>query len=249
VVCQLRRKSHDLRSGSAAVKTPAQVARLVAVSEAEALTPMADLAARWGITANTVSRRLSLLGIKPIRQGNFRFVTTEQLAQGDELQQHVLSGKPMEAFPRADQPEGGLVARRVAAPAQVAGQVDQITALVAALSQVQQPAAVDPLQRARALADAADNALVLDNAELKALGVRGVAGASTDQEAHGYRFRRHQPKGEGTAVLWTVERVIGQRPAGGGTSPATSRSVGFLADPPVAARQTINVSAVALPAF
>jgi hypothetical protein len=176
-------------------------------------------------------------------------VTAEQLAQGDELQQHVLSGKPMEAFPRADQPEGGLVARRVAAPAQVAGQVDQLTALVAALSQVQQPAAVDPLQRARALADAADNALVLDNAELKALGVRGVAGASTDQEAHGYRFRRHQPKGEGTAVLWTVERVIGQRPAGGGTSPATSRSVGFLADPPVAARQTINVSAVALPAF
>jgi hypothetical protein len=62
------------------------------------LIPMANLAARWGITANTVSRRLSLLGIKPIRQGNFRFVTAEQLAQGDELQQHILSGKPMELF-------------------------------------------------------------------------------------------------------------------------------------------------------
>ena len=207
---------------------------------------MADLAGRWGITANTVSRRLSFLGIKPIRQGNYRFITADQLALGDELQQHVLGGKPMDTFPRADQPEGGLVARRVTPEAQV---TPQVAALVAALSQVQQPAAVDPLQRARALADAADNALVLDNAELKALGVRGVAGAAADQEAHGYRFRRHQPKGEGTAVLWTVERVIGQRPAGGGTSPATSRSVGFLADPPIAALHTINVSAVSLPAF
>lgn len=217
------------------------------MSEAEALTPMADLAGRWGITANTVSRRLSFLGIKPIRQGNYRFITAEQLALGDELQQHILGGKPMEAFPRADQPEGGLVARRVEAPAQVAGQVEQIAALVAAVTAAQQPA-VDPLHRARALAEAADNGLVLDNAELKALGVKGVAGAKNDQEAHGYRFRRHQPNGEGTAVLWTVERVIGQRTTTtGSASPATSRSVGFLAEPTIAACQTINVSAVALP--
>jgi hypothetical protein len=207
---------------------------------------MADLAARWGITANTVSRRLSFLGIKPIRQGNFRFLTPDQLELAEALHQHVLSGKPMEAFPRPDQPEGGLVARRVAAPAQVAGQVDQLAALVAAVTAAQQ-STVDPLRRARALAEAADQGLVLDNAELRALGVKGVAGGRSDQEAHGYRFRRHQPNGEGTAVLWTVERVLGQRSGGGGTSPATSRSVGFLAEPPVAARQTINVSAVTLP--
>jgi len=62
------------------------------------LVPMADLAARWGITANTVSRRLSFLGIKPIRQGNYRFITAEQLALGDDLQRHILNGKPMELF-------------------------------------------------------------------------------------------------------------------------------------------------------
>lgn len=212
---------------------------------------MADLAGRWGITANTVSRRLAFLGIKPIRQGNFRFITAEQLALGDELQQHVLGGKPMEAFPRPDQPEGGLVPRQVQAPAQVTGQVEQVAALVAAITAAQPSPVTDPLQRARALADAADHGLVLDNAELKALGVRGVAGAQEDQEAHGYRFRRHQPKGEGTAVLWTVERVLGQRSTADATSPATSpatgRSVGFLAEPPMAARQTINVSAVTLP--
>lgn len=216
---------------------------------------MADLAGRWGITANTVSRRLAFLGIKPIRQGNFRFITAEQLALGDELQQHVLGGKPMEAFPRPDQPEGGLVARRVDASPQVAGQVDALAQvagqLVAAITAAQPSPVTDPLKRARALADAADHGLVLDNAELKALGVRGVAGAQEDQEAHGYRFVRHQPKGEGTAVLWTVERMLGQRSTADATSPATSpatgRSVGFLAEPPMAARQTINVSAVTLP--
>lgn len=67
------------------------------------LAAMADLAGRWGVTANTVSRRLSFLGIKPIRQGNYRFITADQLALGDELQQHVLSGKPMDWFDTSKQ--------------------------------------------------------------------------------------------------------------------------------------------------
>jgi hypothetical protein len=60
--------------------------------------PMASLATRWGITANTVSRRLAFLGIKPERQGNLRYITAEQLAQGDALQRHIVRGKPMELF-------------------------------------------------------------------------------------------------------------------------------------------------------
>lgn len=204
---------------------------------------MADLAGRWGITANTVSRRLSFLGIKPIRQGNYRFITAEQLALADELQQHILSGKPQDTFPRPDQPEGGLVARRVEAPAQVAGQVEQLTALVAAVTAAQQPA-VDPLARARGLAEAADAGLVLTNDDMAALLGQGVSSWKDGHLAYGYRFSRHK---QGTAVLWTVERVLGQRPAAVATSPATSRSVGFLADGGVAARQMINVSAVSLP--
>ena len=95
----------------------------------DTLTPMAELAARWGITANTVSRRLSFLGIKAERQGNLRYITAEQLAQGDALQDHIVSGKPMELFPRADQPDGGLVTRRVSGSGLVTGQVEQMAAM------------------------------------------------------------------------------------------------------------------------
>lgn len=62
------------------------------------LHPMAELAARWGITANTVSRRLAFLGIKPERRGNLRYIEAGELALGDALQAHIESGKPMELF-------------------------------------------------------------------------------------------------------------------------------------------------------
>ena len=52
----------------------------------EAMVPMAGLAAEWAVNANTVSRRLKHLGIKPERQGNLRFITAEQKALGDQLQ-------------------------------------------------------------------------------------------------------------------------------------------------------------------
>ena len=152
-----------------------------------------------------------------------------------------------------DQGEGRLVARRVPAAGQVAPQVaaDQMVALVAAMGQLMPSPAADPLQRARGLAEAADNGLVLDNSELRALGVVGVAG-QTDQavDAHGYRFRRHQPAGPGGRVLWTVERLLGQPATSHSTSPATSRTVGFLSEPPIAAAmRTITVAAVALPSL
>ena len=89
----------------------------------ETLTPMAELSRRWGVTANTVSRRLAFLGIKPIRQGNLRFITAEQLNLANELNAHMLGNNPQESFPRPDQPEGGLVARRAPQVAQVTGLV------------------------------------------------------------------------------------------------------------------------------
>lgn len=165
----------------------------------EALIPMADLAGEWGISPNSVSRRLSFLGIKPTRQGNYRYLTPEQKALGDQLQDHILSGKPMEAFPRPDGEASALVARRVAP--QVAGQVEIAEALAAAL----QPAP-DPLRRAKGLAEAADHGLVLTTDELVALGVKGAEGFADGDEAYGYRFGKHRQRNR---TLWTVERTIG----------------------------------------
>ena len=185
--------------------------------------PMADLANEWGISPNTVSRRLSFLNIKPIRQGNYRFITTEQKQLADQLQDHILSGKPMEAFPRPDGDSSALVARRVAPPAQVAAQVELMQAMAAAM----QPPA-DPLARARGLADAADHQLVLTTDELVALGVKGVDGFADGDEAFGYRFSKHRQRGR---VLWTVERVIGSSAmvAGKAIEATGQRSVGFAA--------------------
>ena len=204
----------------------------------DTLTPMADLANRWGITANTVSRRLAFLGIKAERQGNLRYITVEQLAQGDALQDHIVSGKPMELFPRADQPDGGLVTRRVSGSGLVTGQVEQMAAMAAAMAAAMPTAPADPLRRAKALAEAADNALVLTTDELVAIGVKGVDGFADGDLAFGYAFSKHQQRNR---TLWTVERVIGKKPVTDITAQALTagkadKQVGFGLGATLAAR-------------
>lgn len=196
----------------------------------ETMVPMADLASEWCVTANTVSRRLSFLGIKPVRQGNFRFITAEQKALADELQNHILSGKPMEAFSRPDGSSSieRQVPRQVSPP--VAGQVELIAAVAAAMAQAAPTPPEDPLRRARGLAEAADNGLVLTTDDLVALGVKGVDGFSDGDLAYGYVFSRHRQRNR---TLWTIERaIIKSRPDS--LLPASSSSndaprVGFAA--------------------
>lgn len=199
----------------------------------EKLFPMAELAGKWGVTPNTVSRRIAFLGIKPKRVGNFRFLDEQQLDLAEQLQDHILSGKPMEWFERPGQPaqsEGGQVVRQ--AP-KVSGLVagEQAAALVAALQQAVAPKA-DPMARARALAEAADNGLVLTTDEMRALGVQGIE--KLDGElAYGYQFTKHLQRGRS---LWTVERAIAADRANGapvraltGDTSRTTRPVGFAA--------------------
>ena len=171
-------------------------------AEAEALIPMAELSDRWAITPNTVSRRLAFLGIKPIRQGNYRFLTPEQVEQAQKLHDHILSGKPQDTFPRPDG-DSSQVVRRVSTQVtpQVAGQIEMAAAIAAAL----QPPS-DPLRRAKGLAEAADHELVLTTDELVALGVKGVDGFADGDEAYGYRFSKHRQRNR---TLWTVEQSIG----------------------------------------
>jgi hypothetical protein len=67
-------------------------------SRTDDLIPMADLAGKWRVTANTVSRRLAFLGIKPIRQGNCRLLTPKQLDSAEALHRHIFAGMPMDQF-------------------------------------------------------------------------------------------------------------------------------------------------------
>lgn len=210
---------------------------------ADTLFPMAELAARWGVTSNTVSRRLSYLGIKPIRQGNFRFITADELELAEQLQQHVLSGKPMEAFPRPDSDAVAMTRQR---PKDASHDQSQLVAIAAAVAAQLAPAP-DPLRRAKALAEAADNGLVLASDELVALGVKGVEGFADGDLAFGYCFHRHNQRNR---VLWTVERAIAQRPANTSSLPS-ARPIGFagvMEDAPAALDASFRVmSSVVLP--
>jgi 5-methylcytosine-specific restriction endonuclease McrA len=62
------------------------------------LFPVAELADLWGVTPNTVSRRLSFLNIKPARHGNFRFLTQQEFHTACAFHRHIQSGQPMSAF-------------------------------------------------------------------------------------------------------------------------------------------------------
>jgi hypothetical protein len=205
----------------------------------DTLTPMAELATRWGITANTVSRRLAFLGIKAERQGNLRYITAEQLAQGDALQGHIVSGKPMELFPRADQPDGGLVTRRVSGSGLVTGQVEQMAAMAAAMAAAMPSAPVDPLRRAKALAEAAELGVVLSSPELAEVLGMSPATVSSWADGHsprpGFTLRREKA---GAAVWWTVER---QGAPISNVRAISGRTVGF--------GSCLTVEAVALPYF
>ena len=210
----------------------------------DTLTPMAELASRWGITANTVSRRLAFLGIKPERQGNLRYITAEQLALGDDLQSHIVSGKPMELFPRADQPEGGLVTRRVSGSGLVTGQVEQMAAMAAAMAAAMPAAPVDPLRRAKALAEAAELGVALSSLELAEVLGMSPATVSSWADGHqprpGFKLLRCKQK-PGGAVWWVVQRDGATASITAIAGAASGRSVGFGA--------CLTGEAVSLPCF
>lgn len=175
-------------------------------AETEALVPMAELSSRWAVTPNTVSRRLAFLGIKPIRQGNYRFLTPEQLEQAQALHDHILSGKPQDTFPVAQTRQ---VKRQVNAESQVTRQaagLEQLAALIAQQSAAQQ-APSDPLKVARALVEAADLGVALNTRELaEALGFSPeTVGSWKDGHSPRPGFKLHRQKA-GNAVWWTVMR-------------------------------------------
>ena len=199
---------------------------------------IAELEKRWGISRNALKARAKALGIELQRKGPTLTVWPgDRIADGDRLDEHCKAGGALASFP-------GAVGRHLAVTSQGVTDSSQLAVLAAALAGAMPSPPADPLQRARGLAETADAGLVLTATDLGALLGHGVASWRDGHLAYGYRFNRHQ---QGRQVLWTVTRAVTAAPDT--TQTPSARAVGFLAEPPVAARATINVSAVALPAF
>lgn len=204
-----------------------------------------DLEQRWGLSRNGLKARARALGVELRRVSSTLTVWPGEFVElGDQLDAHIKAGKPMATFPGLA-PAGSAITK--AAPTKPAAPSLADAAAADALRAFYglSVAGADPLKRARGLAEAADNGLVLTSDELAALGVKGVDGFSDGDHAYGYCFRKHHQRNR---TLWTVERTIG-KPLTDGTATALTpakRSVGFGAA--VEAHCQI-MSSVVLPKF
>ena len=216
---------------------------------------IAELERRWGISRNALKARANALGIKLQRKGPTLTVWPgDRIADGDRLDEHCKAGGALASFPGAVgrhlavTPHDGSDTQLAVTPQDVTDS-SQLAVLAAAIAGAMPSPPADPLRRAKALADAADLGVALSTAEMAdvlgmAVGtVRGLPDGHCPRP--GFTLRRQKA---GNAVWWFVER-----PGSSGTvraiaGAAGGRSVGFIAEP-VVNRQTINVSAVALPAF
>jgi hypothetical protein len=219
----------------------------VTALELEEVTPdasIADLEKRWGISRNALKARAKALGIELQRKGPTLTVWPgDRIHDGDRFNEHLKSRAAMASFPGvvAVTPHGGSDAAQLAVTPHGGGG-DQLAVLAAAISAAMPAPAVDPLARARGLAEVADAALVLTNGDLESLLGQGISSWKEGHLAYGYQFHRHQ---QGRQVLWTVSRAVTATPDS--RQLASSKRVGFLAEPPVAARHAITVQAISLP--
>ncbi len=206
---------------------------------------IADLEKRWGISRNALKARAKALGIELQRKGPTLTVWPgDRVADGDRLDAHCKAGGALASFPGAlaVTPQGGSDSSQLAVTPQGGSDSTQLAVLAAAISAAMPAPAVDPLARARGLAEVADAALVLTNGDLESLLGQGISSWKEGHLAYGYQFHRHQ---QGRQVLWTVSRAVTATPDS--RQLASSKRVGFLAEPPVAARHAITVQAVSLP--
>ena len=214
---------------------------------------IAELEKRWGISRNALKARAKALGVELIRQGPTLTVWPgDRIDDGDRLDTHLKAGGAMASFPGVSSagsepavtPQGGSDGSRLA----VTAKGDQLAVLAAAVAAAMPQPAVDPLARARGLAEAADLGLVLTNEDMAGLLGQGVSSWRDGHQSYGYVFARHK---QGSQVLWTVARAIsaGSRVTAVTASESKARPGFRVPDLDVAASSAITVTAVALPQF
>jgi hypothetical protein len=191
--------------------------------------PLRDIEQRWGLSRNGLKARARALGVELERvSSTLTLWPGEYVELGDQLDAHIKSGQPMGTFPGLAPAGSAITKAAPTAPAAPLTDGAVADALRAFFVPPNAPGA-DPLKRARGLAEAADNGLVLTTDELAAIGVKGVDGFADGDQAYGYSFHKHQQRNR---VLWTVERAIGKRSVSDGTATPltavkTEKQVGF----------------------
>ena len=187
-----------------------------------------DLEQRWGLSRNGLKARARALGVELKRISSTLTVWPGDFVDlGDQLDAHLASGKPMGTFP-ALAPTDGTTANTASSITKASGTEGLALAIAQAMAKTTLSLPVppvDPLRRARGLAEAADAGLVLTTDELVALGVKGVKDFANGDEAYGYCFTRHEQRNR---VLWTIARTIGKPATASNATAVTSRpSIGF----------------------
>ena len=205
---------------------------------------IADLERRWGISRNALKARAKALGIELQRKGPT--LTTwpgDRVSDGDRLHAHCKEGGSLASFPGAVSvtPQASSDSSQLAVTPQGVTDGSQLAVLAAAVAAAMPTAPVDPLRRAKALAEAAELGVALSSPELAEVLGMSPATVSSWPTGHqprpGFKLLRCKQK-PGGAVWWMVERD-------GDTSPISNvraiggRTVGF--------GSCLTVEAVALP--
>jgi hypothetical protein len=206
---------------------------------------IAVLEKRWGISRNGLKARAKALAVELIRKGPTLTVWPgDRIADGDRLDAHLKAGGAMASFPGfaggTTDPSVTPQGRSAGSQLAVTGKADQLAVLAAAVAAAMPQSTADPLQRARGLAEAADNGLCLTSSDLAGLLGQGVSSWRDGHQAFGYVFRRRQ---QGRQVLWLIERAISAstRPALTAAVGTRARRVGFGAVEPEVIEAQVQV--------
>lgn len=178
---------------------------------------------RWGVNSrNSVKARAAALGVELRRESSTRTVwPREDIPLGDELHEHLQAGGTLRDFPGAVAPAtSGALSSSPSKPSvpAVAGGSDAMALAMLQLLQ-QQQAAQPPaaLNRARAMAAAADERLPLTHgelAELMGLPVEEVEKMKAGQTVYGFKLRRvgtTPQKGAPDRRAWLLERIVADK--------------------------------------
>ena len=211
---------------------------------------IAELERRWGISRNALKARAKALGVELQRKGPTLTVWPgDRVADGDRLDAHCKAGGSLASFPGAV----AVTSQASSDSSQLAVTPDlavtshdgsQLALLAAAVAAAMPVAPVDPLRRAKALAEAAELGVALSSMELAEVLGMSPATVSSWPDGHqprpGFKLLRCKQK-PGGAVWWVVQRDGATASIRAIAGAASGRSVGFGA--------CLTIEAVSLPCF